>query len=171
VANTYEAISTVTVGSGGSANMTFSSIPATYTDLLVKVSARGNTSALYGYLFMRLNGATTNYSGKILYGDNATAGSAGNSSASHLNPGLVTMATATASTFASSEFYIPNYRGANVKPVSSDAVGATNTSYAMAYLAAQLWSDSAAITTITLTPDSGNFVQYSTATLYGIKSS
>lgn len=170
MANTYVAISTATVGSGGSANMTFSSIPATFTDLLVKVSARGDTSALYGYLVVKINASTTNYSGKLIYGDNATVGST-SAPADKWQPGIVNYATATASTFASSEFYIPNYTSANYKSASCDAVGETNTTYVMAYLTAELWSDTAAITTLTLTPDSGNFVQYSTATLYGIKSS
>jgi hypothetical protein len=36
MANTYEAIATVEVGSGGTANIEFTSIPATFTDLIVK---------------------------------------------------------------------------------------------------------------------------------------
>jgi hypothetical protein len=40
MATTYEAIETVEVGSGGAADIEFTSIPGTYTDLVVKVSAR-----------------------------------------------------------------------------------------------------------------------------------
>jgi len=54
MATTYTLISSVTVGSGGAATMTFSSIPQTYTDLLVRVSAR-NTSTSGSGLNMRFN--------------------------------------------------------------------------------------------------------------------
>lgn len=171
MANTYVAISTVTVGGGGSANITFSAIPSTYTDLLIKVSARGTTATKYDYLFMQLNGATTNYSGRVLYADNASVGSTTNSSASNLNPGLVNMTTSTASTFASTDIYIPNYAGSNYKSISGDATSEDNSTYAAIYLMAQLWSNTAAITSIVFTTPSGSFAQYSTATLYGIKNS
>jgi hypothetical protein len=36
MATTYEIIASVTVGSGGAANIEFTSIPATYTDLVLK---------------------------------------------------------------------------------------------------------------------------------------
>ena len=48
MATTYKAISTVTVGSGGAASITFSSIPATYTDLVLKISGRHDTSSDQG---------------------------------------------------------------------------------------------------------------------------
>ena len=41
---TMTPIQTVTVGSGGAANITFSNIPQTYTDLVIKISARSNRS-------------------------------------------------------------------------------------------------------------------------------
>jgi len=75
----------------------------------------------------------------------------------------------TASTFASGEMYIPNYAGSNSKSFSADSVQETNASLAYSYLMAGLWSNSSAITSIALTPFTGNFAQYSTATLYGIK--
>jgi hypothetical protein len=42
MANTYEAIATVTVGSGGATDIEFTSIPGTYTDLLIKSSLRSD---------------------------------------------------------------------------------------------------------------------------------
>jgi hypothetical protein len=48
MATTYEIISSVTVGSGGAANIEFTSIPATYTDLYVLASIRSNRSGTYG---------------------------------------------------------------------------------------------------------------------------
>ena len=59
---TYTLIQKTTLNASA-ASITFSSIPQTFTDLVVKVSARGTTSALYGYLYVKLNSAVTIYSG------------------------------------------------------------------------------------------------------------
>jgi hypothetical protein len=58
MATTYEAIATVEVGSGGAANIDFTSIPATYTDLCIKASARFANSTTQG-LAVKFNGAST----------------------------------------------------------------------------------------------------------------
>ena len=68
-AGDFESIATVTVGSGGAATMAFSSIPGTYTDLLVKVSARTNQSDWNDNSIVRFNGDTgNNYSNRRLNG-------------------------------------------------------------------------------------------------------
>ena len=79
--------------------------------------------------------------------------------------------TATANTFGNMEIYIPNYAGSSNKSVSVNQVGEDNAATAYATLLAGLWSNTAAITSIKLTPFSGgaSFVQYSTAYLYGVK--
>jgi hypothetical protein len=58
MANTYTLISSVTVGSGGAANIEFTSIPQTYTDLLYKISGRLSVDSASA--FLRYNGTTTN---------------------------------------------------------------------------------------------------------------
>ena len=170
MANTYKLISSVTVGSGGAANVEFTSIPATYTDLLIKGSFRHNSSVVYAYCKLRFNGITaTNYSDRILYGDNGTAGSVSNSSVTSISGGMSVGATAIASTFSNVEWYIPNYTSSNQKSVSIDAVAENNSATsANGYLTAGIFTGTSAITSITLFPDSGSFVQYSTAYLYGI---
>ena len=40
MANTFVLLASTTVGSGGASSIDFTSIPATYTDLVVKVSGR-----------------------------------------------------------------------------------------------------------------------------------
>jgi len=168
MANTYEAIATVTVGSGGAADMQFTSIPGTYTDLCLKISARTDTAASVEDLELAFNSNTASFSGINIFGTGATTGSvsAGRRAA------LATASSATASTFANSEIYIPNYAGSTNKSYSFDGVHETNATTAYQVLYAGLWSNSAAITSISITGEnSGNFVQYSTATLYGIKNS
>ena len=80
-------------------------------------------------------------------------------------------ASATASTFGNSEIYIPNYASSGYKSISADSVSENNATAAYAFMAALLWSNSAAINRITITGLGSSFVQYSTATLYGIKNS
>ena len=81
----------ITVGAAGASSVTFSGIPQTgYTDLVVKVSARGDNT-LYGGIgsnnFVSFNGSTANFSGKYLEGSGttATSGSAGRFFSSSFN--------------------------------------------------------------------------------------
>ncbi len=172
MATTYEAIATVTVGSGGAANIEFTSIPGTYTDLLVFYSTRAATTG--SDMGARFNGDTgSNYSYRKLGGNGSTASSDSASSQTSLTRvGRVNPSAATANTFSNNYMYIPNYTSSNNKSVSMDGVSENNATSANADLIAGLWSNSAAITSISLLIDGGgNFAQYSTATLYGIKNS
>jgi hypothetical protein len=166
MANTYEAIATVTVGSGGAASIDFSSIPATYTDLLIKVSGRGTTVSTVVAYEISFNSNTSNFSSRILGGDGSTAFSY---SDQPRRVAVISSASATASTFGNDEIYIPNYAGSNNKSYSSDSVAENNATTSDVSLIAGLWSNSSSITSITLTPQSNNFAEYSTAYLYGIK--
>jgi hypothetical protein len=157
-------ISTVTVGSGGAASIDFIGIPQTYTDLVIKVSSRAAAGGADNYL-ITFNGLTTGYTFREL-GGNGTAASSSNASLRLI--GLVNGSTMTALTFSNTDIYIPNYTSSNYKSFSADAVTENNLTLSYAQLWANLWSNTAPITSITLT--SGNpFAQYSTATLYGIR--
>ena len=172
MANTYTAIATVTVGAGGAATIEFTSIPATYTDLCVLASIRSNRSGSTSNLTVKFNGSTSSYNRRELYGDGSAAGSASASSTSAFEYVYIPAASATTSTFSNMFLYIPNYAGSNNKSFSIDNVQENNTTAAYAQLEAGLWSNTAAITSITLTEQYGsNLSQYSTATLYGIKNS
>ena len=157
--------STVTVGSGGAANIDFTSIPSTYTDLVLKVSARTNRAATGDYVLAAFNGSTASFTNRILDGDGTNV----NVDATARVISYGTGATATASTFANSEAYIPNYTSANSKTFSSDNVTENNATNAFADIIAGIWASSSAINQITLTPNVGTlFAQYTTASLYGI---
>jgi hypothetical protein len=67
--------------------------------------------------------------------------------------------------FSNNSVYIPNYAGSNFKSYSIDTVQERNDGYCFMNLAAGLWSDTSAITTIKLTPNTNSFLQYSTAYL------
>lgn len=167
MANTYTLISSNTVGTGGVASVTFSSIPATYTDLKVVCSTRDSDTS-GAVVAMSFNGVTTNLSSRTLLG----SGSAATSSSSTTAFAIVARSDSndrTASTFGNGEFYIPNYAGSNNKSVSVDGVEENNATAAYMNLTAGLWSSTAAITSITLTPGVANFKEFSTFYLYGIK--
>ena len=170
MALTYVAIATVTVGSGGAASIDFQNIPGTYTDLLLKLSLRDNASLNSQISYLRFNSDSgNNYSWRRVRGDGSGAASASASSTAQIYAFYDNSANDTASTFANAEIYIPNYAGSNNKSVSSDTVSENNATEAYAGLIAGLWSSASAITRIDLYPNTGSFVQYSTATLYGIK--
>jgi len=160
------AIQTVTVGSGGAASIDFTSIPQTYTDLVVKVSARATVDETQ--LELQFNGSTSGYSIRRLTGDGSNAASASLSSVSVMQFGRGSSSTQTASTFGNTEIYIPNYTSSNNKSTSSDGVNENNATSANTYLGAGLWANSAAISSIKIFFNTGNFAQYSTATLYGV---
>jgi hypothetical protein len=171
MANTYTKIASVSVGSGGAATIDFTSIPATYTDLLLKVSLRGPTGYASDTMdtYLRFNGTTTNYSDRLLYGTGSAV-----ASISETSTGIdfrVVGQNSTASTFGNAEIYIPNYAGSTNKSVSIDAVTENNATSVLTQLEAGLWSNTATINQITLVPFTTGFAQYSTATLYGIKNS
>jgi hypothetical protein len=169
---TYNKIASVTVGSGGAANITFSSIPATFTDLLLKLSSRSNRSdgVAYDSLSIKFNASSSSYSNRMVYGDGSSALSAVGAT-THISWGYAASNTGvTANTFGSLDLYVPNYSGSTNKSTSIDSVTENNATAAIAVLSAGLWSDTSIINSIEITPITGSlFLQYSTATLYGIK--
>ena len=167
MANTYTLIQSVTVGSGGAASIEFGSIPQTYTDLKVLLSVRSSDGS--GTLRVQPNGLTTNLSSRRLEGSGSTATSATDGSVIAVY--AITLSSYTASVFSNIEIYIPNYAGSTNKSVSADGVMENNATESYQNLVAGLWSNTSAITSLTLAKSTGNFVQYSSASLYGIKNS
>jgi len=168
MANTFELIASSTVGSGGAASIDFTSIPSTYTDLCVKVSARSTSAQPQENLMIELNGSSANFTRRALEGDGGTAYSYSGSTGM---VGYVVGNGATSNTFNNADIYIPNYASSNYKSISTDDVQEGNTATIYMQMTAVLWSSTAAITSLTLKPSTNNFVQYSTAYLFGIKSS
>lgn len=165
---TYVKIETVSVSaSGGSVSITFSSIPQTYTDLKIVLSGRTTGVSPTGQ-YITFNGSTSNFTGKYLYSDGTTV-SSGN--LGRYAGTVIGGSGYTTNSFNNTEIYIPNYTSSNFKSFSVDNVAENNAAYGGLNLLNGLWSNTAAITSISLAPDNGNYSQYSTATLYGIKSS
>ena len=171
MANTYTLISSSTVGSGGAATIDFTSIPSTYTDLIVKLSARTTFSNPTVSFKVTVNGASS-YATKYLQGDGSNAASGSNAyGTSVFYAGEFPAGQATASTYGNTEIYITNYANTSNKASSIDSVTENNGTTAYATLVEAGINTSTAISSITITPSSGDYAQYTTAYLYGISNS
>jgi hypothetical protein len=164
MANTFELIASTGAPSASVASLSFTSIPATFTDLVVLMSIRSTSTNNYGSVLF--NSSSTGYTRRILYGDGSSVFSTTPTGYESLS---INPSNATASTFANYQMYIPNYAGSNNKSFSVDAVGENNGTTAQAIFHAGVWANSAAITSLTITSGVGNIEQYSTAYLYGVK--
>lgn len=169
MATTYTLIASSTVGAGGASSITFSSIPSTYTDLILKLSLRSNASRTNDDLLVSFNGSTSSRAWNFVEGNGSSV-----SAASGTDGRFSTFngATTTSNTFGNAELYMANYSGSNYKSVSIDTVMETNATATYAEFEVAMWSNSAAISSITMTLGFGTaFVQYSSAYLYGISKS
>ena len=153
------------------ASVTFSNIPQTgYTDLKIVSSYRTNRAQIFDQLRLTFNGSSTAvYSFRGLTGDGALATSESSASVASIKVAPGGGNSATSNTFTNDEIYIPNYLSSNNKSLSSEGVGENNATTAYASMFAGLWANTAAINSVTLTPEgAGTFLQYSTFSLYGL---
>ena len=167
MANTYIAIATASAPSGNVSEFTFSSIPSTYTDLVIMGSLRTTRSNYLDDIYYKFNTSTANQSGRIIYSD-GSATPAGITS--YLQIGFQPAATATSSYMGSFTMYIPNYGSSANKCHHTFTVSenASSSQYGLG-ICCDLWSNTSAITSTTIYTANGNLVQHSFATLYGIK--
>lgn len=165
---TFTLIASSTVGAGGAASIDFTSIPSTYTDLVLKYSIRGTNATPFSTIQVTFNGSTSTFTGKYLEGDGTTVG-ASTSPARYM--GYLNAATSTANTFSNAEMYIPNYASSQNKSFSVEYVSENNATAAYCGIIAESWATTSAITSISLVQTAGVIAQYSTAYLYGISKS
>lgn len=159
---TYTLIASNTL-STNAANISFNSIPATYTDLVIVCNIIGNASQEN---YIRFNGDTaTNYSSTSVYGDGTTAGS---TRYSNQNVAYI-------SRLATSVVTNPNYNSitsimdyANTTTYKTFIARANNASAATESFVS-LWRSTAAINSITILPSTSSYASGSTFKLYGIE--
>jgi hypothetical protein len=176
VTNSYESIATVTVGSGGSSAITFSSIPSTYKHLQIRAIAssvqgldRGGT-----YVYARFNSDTgTNYSWHQLKGNNSTAAAGGGANEDAIYGSDTLYSGGVTGVFGAMVMDILDYANTSkyktvriLSGFDSNSAATGNTSIG---LNSGLWRNTAAISTITIPNNSFNFKEYSHFALYGIK--
>jgi hypothetical protein len=159
MAATYTPIASATLGAA-TASVTFSSIPSTYTDLVLIVSA--NVTSAGQNLLLTFNSDTaTNYSRTFLYGNGSLAVSA--RSTSQANIPLSEFGGS--SSGSHNIINIMNYANTTTyKSVIQRGGYASN----IAAVTAGLWRSTAAITSLTCTAGSSTWISGSTFDLYGI---
>jgi hypothetical protein len=154
------------------ASITFSSIPQDGTDLLVLASIRTTRSdpGAWDDIMFRFNGDSTanRYTFRRLLGN----GSSASSSSGSLDRGYFGVFSAnsfTANTFGNGSLYIPNYSGSANKSSSGDTVAENNATLSPQILLANLYSNTAAITSIVFFSEGAhNLMAGSSITLYKI---
>ncbi len=160
-----QVIQHIEVGAGGVAALEFTSIPQTFTDLMLLTSTRSATGGNVDITFF-LNSSSSSYNVRYLYGTGSSVGS-GSSTTSYA--GYTVPSSYTANTFSNCSLYIPNYTSSNNKSWSIDSVIENNATGSFQGINAGLWSNTSAVTSLKFTTtDGSNFAQYTSATLYGV---
>lgn len=164
MALTYEPISTNTVSGTSTSSITFSSIPSTYTDLVV-VTNFGLSANLYG-LRIRFNGDTaSNYSDTLLYGDGSSAASARDTSATSITTSAVGL-----NPNVLNYNFICNIQNYSNTSTFKTALVRANAADRETVACVGLWRSTSAINSVNVFVGSGYILSGSTFTLYGIKS-
>lgn len=167
---TYDLISTITVtDAAGQLELDFTSIPSTYTDLVIKSSTRALVDTVTVYV--KFNNTTSNLSNFNFFGASGSVGSEA-LSGSLYGYGSVAKSPATANTFANATYYVMNYAGSTFKMLQSENTNendATTATQQHMSLQGGMWADTTAINRITLyLGGTSKFAQHSSARLYGI---
>jgi hypothetical protein len=161
----YESIATTTVGAGGQATVTFSSIPSTYKHLQLRIIARSAGTSLAG-LYMSINSSVDPVIGHYIVGDGSTVTAAANGNKQY---GWAIGSSQLANTFTAEVIDILDYANTNKnKTVRSLAGYELNGSGGIA-LFSGLFNTTAAINALNIYLPTGNIGQYSSFALYGIK--
>jgi len=168
---TYTLIKGETLTSSA-ASYTFTGIPSTYTDLVLRWSARSSTASIEVSGQIKVNASSSSYSDTYLRAQGSSPGSGRLAVGYHFLSYAIPGASATSNTFGSGETYIPNYAGSTNKVLSTFAASEHNSDSGPGLaVTAGLWSNTSAITSITFTPAAGDLVSGSSFYLYGIKNS
>lgn len=171
VTNSYESIATVTIGAGGAASATFSSIPSTYKHLQIRgISKTTRTTATVESLQIQFNSDTaTNYSYHELIGDGSSASSDAATSNTYAAFAR-TAGNANTSFFGGFSMDILDYADTNKYKTTRTLSGVDLNGSGAVFFNSGLWRSTSAISSIVIKPETGtNLQQYSSFALYGIK--
>lgn len=162
VTNSYESIQTVTVGSGGSTQIDFTSIPGTFKHLQLRAAAKGSTNL---FAPIRFNADTTlaNYRSHQIYGNGVTATASDEGNNFYINNVLGT-------NFNGVIMDILDYNSTNKNKTVRMLQGIDNNgSGSIMFVSGLYINSSTAISSIRFTVNTGNFAEYSSFALYGVR--
>jgi hypothetical protein len=165
-----EPIATQLLGTTAS-SVTFSNIPNTYKHLQIRCILRESLGTTIGGMYIQVNGDTgSNYAWHRVWGDGASASAGASSSTTAQLSGIIATTSGTASVFSSAIIDILDYANTNKYKTIRSLTGLDYNGSGYVGLHSGLWMNTAAVTSITINPDSSqNWQQYSRFSLYGIK--
>jgi hypothetical protein len=149
----------------------FTSITGTYTHLQIRAIARTTASDGDGTgLSITINSDTgANYSEHRLVGTGSAVSAGGGGSSTVTYAYRFASSSQTASTFGATVIDILDYANTNKYKTIRGLGGYDDNSTGRIALYSGAWLSTSAITAIKFVPNSGNFAQYTTFALYGIK--
>jgi hypothetical protein len=168
VPNDYESIATVTVGSGGASSVSFTSIASTYKHLQVRILTRSTFGANEWPIFVQLNSSSSGYAYHDLQGNGSSASASGSSSQSLMQLGDTSAASGTANSFGVFILEILDYADTNKNKTGRTLYGYDLNGTGKVGHRSGLWANTSAVTSLSF-GTGGNFAQYSSFALYGIK--
>lgn len=168
-ASNFESISTVTVGAGGSASVTFSSIPATYKHLQIRyLASDSRTGTPWSDGYIRFNSDTAaNYSTHVLLGDGTSAASGGGANGTYITGAVFGDASPTQN-YGAGVIDILDYANTNKYKTLRSLSGNDENGSGFLAMYSGSWRSTSAINSITFTSITPNFREYSSFALYGI---
>ena len=170
-ANSYESIATVTVGSGGTSAVTFSSIPSTYTHLQIRGIGRASNSVTDENFVLQFNSDTgANYSLHNVYGTGSAVGANGTTNFTASYFARTSGASSGASIFGAVVSDILDYANTNKYKTLRSLSGHDQNGSGYMTLMSGSWRSTSAVTSITIKNETGlNIAEYSSFALYGIR--
>ena len=170
-AGDFESIATVTVGSGGAANVEFTSIPSTYSHLQIRGLCRTDRANVQDPIMIRLNSSTSTYAAHNLFGNGTSVTATSNNGQDGMLSYGMAGNDAGSNTFGVLVCDILDYKDTNKNTTIRVLAGYDNNGTGNVSFNSGLWTTTNAVTTIRLYPSQGsNLLQYSHFALYGIKS-
>ena len=170
--NSYESIATVTVGSGGQSTVSFTSIPSTYKHLQIRAMSKTSTTATSntGWI-LRFNSDTgSNYAWHQIYGNGSVAGAQQSSSTDKIYIGYIAANVSSTNMFGGTILDLLDYANTNKNKTVRALSGTDRNGSGFINLDSGGWFSTSAVNRIDLTDwEGGNFMEFSSFALYGIK--
>ena len=152
---------------GGFSQVNLTSIPQTYTDLMLLISFRSSYGQVAPAFGLHLNGISSNHKSILMYGTGTSAG--GFPVTNRPYDFFPSGSPSTNNTFGNALVLIPNYAGSKNKSLYIDSVSENDSNTVTTAFVTATWSNTAAITSIEIIPDSAStIVEHSSVSLYGI---
>jgi hypothetical protein len=163
---TYTPLATVTLGTAVS-SVTFSSIPATYRDLILVSQVRSTRAATDDDLYLQFNNDTgNNYSWVRMAGNGSTTASSSGTGVNYMRVGNdITAANSTANVFAN---VVAQIQDASATDKHKTGLSRSDNSLVATYALAHRWANTNAITTVKVYCAVGSLAAGSTLNLYGV---